>query len=485
MANVGKSILIAGMCRAFKQDGYSVAPFCAEGMVLKTFVTIDGTEMSKMQALQSEAAGILPNAYMNPILLKPTGTMETQVIINGEIKGNMSPHEFLNQKDEMARIVMEAYSKLEKKYDIVLMEGAGSPVELSLNQYDIVNMGLAKMTNSPVLLAGDIDRGGIMAQLLGTLGLFSEEEKRYVKGLIFNKFRGIRSTLTDMIQMTEEKGKIPVMGVVPYIYTVIDDETKMNEHFEVDDNVNMVDIAVIKLPHISNYVDYNPFECVEEVSLHYASTPAEIGNPDMIMIPDTTDVYGDLNWLRENGLETRILQHAAKDKVVFGICGGYQMLGQSIEDDEKGKNHGMGLLPIATYLPENKRALLEWSTSAKFGKLEGKLAGLSNVSIEECEIQPAIIEMLPGQKSMIQLEVRDVGVQKENVYGVNAKSIFYNEPVLVGIVKCLLEAKGLDSGKMQAFSFAEYKEKQYNQIADIIRENMNLEQIYEMIQKGM
>ena len=481
MSNVGKSILAVGMCRAFSQDGYRVAPFCAQGMVTNTYITKEGKEMSKMQAMQSEAAGILPDSRMNPILYKPTETTESRVIINGEFLGNMTVEEYSKKQKVFKKIIQQSYWELEAENDIIVVEGAGSPVEFGNRAGDIVNMGLAKKIQSPVLLVGDMDRGGVMAQLLGTLGLFTRTEKTLVKGLVFNKFRGIRESLDSMIALTEKRGKIPVLGVLPYIYSELENDNKINTQFKVEDNAEVVEIVVIKLPHMTDYVDFNPFECLDEVVLKYASTLAEIGNPDIIMIPDTTRVYLDLMWMRQNGIEARILQHAAKGTVVFGICAGMQMLGAKMNIENFGKIYGMNLLPIQTEVCE------EYSTrfaEGAFEQVEGILQELSYASFQNGQMQLGNISIFGNCKELLTVGEDIAGVQKENIYGISVKNLFSTDEVLHGVVNSILKEKGQDVNKLTCASMEDYKERSYNQIAASIRENMDMDLLYEIIQGG-
>ena len=328
MSNAGKSLLCAGLCRIFKQDGYKVAPFKSQNMALNSFITDKGLEMGRAQVVQAEAAGIEPEVSMNPILLKPTNDVGSQVIVNGEVLGNMSARDYFKYKKELIPDVMKAFHKLEENYDIIVIEGAGSPAEINLKENDIVNMGLAKMVDAPVLLVGDIDRGGVFAQLLGTLLLLEEDEKERVKGLIINKFRGDKTILDPGIEMLEEKGNVPVIGVTPYLHVEIEDEDSLTERFTSKKSGGLLDIAVIRTPRISNFTDFMVLENIPEVSLRYVKNVSEFGTPDMIILPGTKNTMGDLKWIRESGLEACILKASASGTPVWGICGGYQMLGE-------------------------------------------------------------------------------------------------------------------------------------------------------------
>mgnify|MGYP000340609001 FL=1 len=264
MSNAGKSLIVAGLCRIFAQDGYRVAPFKSQNMALNSYITEDGLEMGRAQVMQAEAAGVKPSVLMNPILLKPTNDVGSQVIVKGEVLGNMRARDYFAYKKKLVPTICEAFSELEKQADIIVMEGAGSPAEINLKSDDIVNMGLAKLVDAPVLLVGDIDRGGVFAQLLGTLILLEEDEKARVKGLIINKFRGDKTILDPGVEMLEERGGVKVAGVVPYMHLSIEDEDSLSGQLDNHD-VGVIDLAVIRFPRISNFTDFNVFERLEGV----------------------------------------------------------------------------------------------------------------------------------------------------------------------------------------------------------------------------
>ena len=333
MSNAGKSLVTAALCRIFKQDGYKVAPFKSQNMALNSFVTEDGLEMGRAQVMQAEAAGIDPDVHMNPILLKPTDDQGSQVIVNGKVIGNMRAKEYFEYKTSLVPDIKEALSFLEERFDIIVIEGAGSPAEINLKKNDIVNMGIAKLTNSPVLLVGDIDRGGVFAQLLGTIELLENDEKALVKGWIVNKFRGDKSILDSGITMLEERGGKPVVGVLPYMDLNLEDEDSLSERF-IRREKGLIDVCVIRLPHISNFTDYDVFEQFDEVSVRYVKNPREVIDADLVIIPGSKNTIADMKWLRENGFEAVLTKRAMDKKPIFGICGGYQMLGVSIEDPD-------------------------------------------------------------------------------------------------------------------------------------------------------
>ena len=401
MSNAGKSILAGGLCRILRQDGYKVAPFKSQNMALNSYITDEGLEMGRAQVMQAEAAGIRPSAEMNPILLKPTNDTGSQVILNGEVAGVMPAAEYYKKKKEYIPVILEAYRKLEEKFDVIVIEGAGSPAEINLKENDLVNMGLARLVDAPVLLAGDIDRGGVFAQIVGTVELLEEEERRRIKGTIINKFRGDKEILKPGLKMLEERIGIPVCGVIPYFHLDIDDEDSLTERFDKKGTAGRIDIAVIRLPRISNFTDFAPLESMEAVSLRYVKSAGELGDPDAVILPGTKNTIADLLWLRQGGLEAKILRHSAKGKLVFGICGGYQMLGNTISDpdgiEQRGTVKGMGLLPMkTTFMPEKTRTRVR----GHFGEVKGLLAELTGTEVEGYEIHMGVTETDGGRSNV-------------------------------------------------------------------------------------
>lgn len=491
MSNAGKSILVGGLCRIFAQDGYKTAPFKSQNMALNSFITRDGLEMGRAQVMQAEAAGVEPSVLMNPILLKPTNDTGSQVIVNGEVTDVMSASEYYRSKKQLVPVVLDAYHKLEEEYEVIVIEGAGSPAEINLKAEDIVNMGLAKLVDAPVLLVGDIDRGGVFAQLVGTMELLEEEESRRIKGMVINKFRGDKDILTPGLRMLEEKTKVPVLGVVPYFYLDIDDEDSLTERFQKKEAVGFIDIAVPRLPRISNFTDFMALECVEGVSLRYISSPEDFGNPDAVLIPGSKNTIGDMLWMRQNGLEAKVIRHSNAGKLVFGICGGYQMLGREITDPEgvegKGTVQGMGLLPIQTIFEQEKTRT---RVQGEFCQMEGLLEGLSGVGIEGYEIHMGSTILMEGEPILVLSdEVRDGAVKMDgaahgNIYGCYVHGIFDRPEVARGLICALLKQKGLDEADIRTVDLAAYKEQQYDKLADIIRESLDMEAIYEVLEKG-
>lgn len=495
MSNAGKSLIVAGLCRIFKQDGYRVAPFKSQNMALNSFITREGLEMGRAQVVQAEAAGVEPSVLMNPVLLKPTNDTGSQVIINGEVYGNMSAREYYQKKREIVPEIKKAYAELDANYDFIVIEGAGSPAEINLKDNDIVNMYVAKMAQAPVLLAGDIDRGGVFASLAGTMMIFDETERAMVKGTLINKFRGDKTILQPGLDMLEDMIHVPTVGVIPYLQVDIDDEDSLTSRFEKKSAAGLIDIAVIRLPRISNFTDFNVFECVPGVTLRYVKAVGELRKPDMIILPGTKNTMEDLLWMRQNGLEASILKHAAEGKPIFGVCGGYQMLGEKLSDpygvESGGTMAGMKLLPAETVFAQEKTR-----TQVK-GRFQSNLTGLLK-DLSEVEIEGYEIHM--GHTQMLRRNTQDLTVIEEisgeparelagmccgNIYGSYIHGIFDQEDVAKTIVAALYREKGLDYQEASGLDVHAYKEQQYNLLAKGIRENTNLKLLYEIIEKGV
>lgn len=485
MSNVGKSLVVAGLCRIFKQDGYKVAPFKSQNMALNSFITEDGLEMGRAQVMQAEAAGIKPDVRMNPILLKPTNDIGSQVIVNGEILGNMPAREYFAYKHKLIPDIMKAYNELAEANDIIVIEGAGSPAEVNLKSDDIVNMGIAKMVNSPVLLVGDIDRGGVFAQLIGTVNLLEDDERQLVKGLIINKFRGDKTILDPGIDIIEEKSGIPVVGVTPYINVDIEDEDSLSDRIVPTREADLIDIAVVRLPRISNFTDLNAFEMIPGVSVRYCKNAAELRDPDMVVIPGSKNTISDVLWMRQNGLEAEILKLAGKGKVIFGICGGYQILGESLSDplgiETLGQVRGMGLLPIETVFMEEKTR-----TRVSGDFIDDSLSG----SINGYEIHMGESTLREGAQPLLRItdsvtgETKLDGARSGNVYGTYVHGIFDGDGVAASVVDILAAKKGISIDTSLSMSYDEYKETQYDLLAESLRESLDMEAIYQILEEG-
>ena len=474
MSNAGKSLLCAGLCRIFRQDGYRVVPFKSQNMALNSYITPDGLEMGRAQAMQAEAAGVECDVRMNPILLKPTSDKGSQVIVNGEVVANMGAREYYAEKHRFVKDIMAAFNSLSEENDIIVIEGAGSPAEINLNQEDFVNMGMARLAKAPVLLVGDIDRGGVFASLYGTIELVEPENKCLVKGTIINKFRGDKTILDPGLDMLEELTHVPCLGVVPYSDLKLDDEDGLSERFYGRAAGGQADIAVIRLPRISNFTDFNPLEYIDGVNLRYVRDPHALGDPDLIILPGTKNTMADLKWLRESGLEAAVKKHAARGKPVLGICGGYQMLGRHIADplgvENGGEMAGIGLLDIDTVFEGEKTRR---RASGVLAPVDGVFAALSGARYEGYEIHMG----QSGREANI--------INKGNVYGSYIHGIFDTEDTAKAVVKAILEAKGIDAGAVTALDIRSFKEQQYDLLAQTLRESLDMEKIYAILNEGV
>lgn len=481
MSNAGKSLIAAGLCRVFAQDGYRVAPFKSQNMALNSYITKDQLEMGRAQVVQAEAAMVEPDVRMNPILLKPTTDMGSQVIVMGEVQGNMRAMDYFRKKKDYIPVIKEAYDSLAAEHDIIVIEGAGSPAEINLKQNDIVNMGMAKLADAPVLLVGDIDRGGVFAQLIGTILLLEEDEVERIKGLIINKFRGDKEILKPGLVMLEERAHKEVLGVMPYGDLHIEEEDSLAESLEQREQMGELDIAVIRLPKLSNFTDFQALSMEPLVSLRYVTKKSELKNPDVIIIPGTKNTMKDMEWLRESGLEGAILRQA-KDTIIIGICGGYQILGETITDETGaeggGTMRGMGLLPIDTYFePEKTRTRVEGTVA---DDLTGCFSKLSGKKVSGYEIHMGkSIPRKAGYATLLSDEKQD-GFVQGNVFGTYLHGLFDEEEMRQALIDILCEQKGIERNASRK-SYKEYKEEQYNHLANLIRENLDMKKIYEII----
>lgn len=481
MSNAGKSLLVAGLCRIFKQDGYRVAPFKSQNMALNSYITEEGLEMGRAQVMQAEAAGIRPRVCMNPILLKPTNHTGSQVIVNGEVLGNMHARDYFAYKKALIPDIKKAFRELESLADIIVIEGAGSPAEINLKENDIVNMGMAEMVDAPVILVGDIDRGGVFAQLLGTLMLLEEKEKDRVKGLVINKFRGDKTILDPGIDMLEERGHVPVVGVVPYMELSLEDEDSLTERFGKREAA-AIDLAVIRYPRISNFTDFNMFEQIAGVSVRYVTSVNELKHPDLVLLPGSKNTMEDLLWMRQNGLEAAV-KKLAEDVPVFGICGGFQMLGYEVSDPDGtecgGTVRGMELLPVKTVLmPEKTRR----QTDGVLGEMDGIFQGLSGCTYSGYEIHmgETVYEDAAKTDKLPPVVVKAKG---HDIYGTYIHGIFDQAEIAETVISALAERKGMDFKQDALMDYDAFKETQYEKLAETLREYLDMEAIYGMLRE--
>lgn len=494
MSSAGKSFITAGLCRIFSNDGFETVPFKSQNMALNSYITADGKEMGRAQVMQAQASRKLPDVRMNPILLKPNSEKGSQIILNGKVYSQMNAKEYYRKKGEFIPHIKNAYSSLSSENDIIVLEGAGSPAEINLKDVDIVNMGMAKISDSPVILVADIDRGGVFASVYGTIMLLEEEERKRIKGIIINKFRGDKSILESGLTQIENLTGVPVLGVVPYAEIDLDDEDSLSERLLCNKQKenSTIDIAVIRLPRISNFTDFNIFERFEDVSIRYVSSVAELKNPDMLIIPGTKNTVSDLEWLRKNGLESKIMQYHEKGKLIFGICGGYQMLGNTIyytEDDNFSQKinkqiRGIGLLDVETVNQEEKTTYQQKYT---IENLNGDFSILSGTQINGYEIHMGVTAENKTGDLTTQFTFDKFGFSKgccnneENVFGTYIHGFF--DDIADKIIAVLKKQKGID-GNTEAFDLESYKDSQYEKLDKLLRDNIDIQKIYEILENN-
>ena len=475
MSGAGKSLLCAALCRIFAQDGYRVAPFKSQNMALNSFVTRDGLEMGRAQVVQAQAAGVEPDVRMNPILLKPSSDTGSQVIVGGEVRGQMSAAAYFKMKRQLIPEILAAFDSLSEEADIVVIEGAGSPAEINLKADDIVNMGLAKLVDAPVLLAGDIDRGGVFAQLYGTVALLEPEERARIAGLVINKFRGDVDILRPGLAMLEEKTGLPVLGVVPYLHVEIEDEDSLSERLNIRDAVKPLDVAVIRLPHISNFTDFIPLEQHELLGVRYVQRARELGAPDLVILPGTKNTMEDLLWLRQSGLEAAVRRLAQAQTPVLGVCGGYQMLGQTLDDPagtESGKPlslAGLGLLPTRTTFDAQKRR-----TQVRAVALGAPFAGARMTGYEIHNGRTTV----NGGPFCRPADGTPEGCVCKNVFGTYLHGLFDSGELTQALVKLLCARKGISPKETRPTSMAEYRQAQFDLLADGVRGALDMGAVY-------
>lgn len=517
-SNAGKSFVVAGLCRLFKRLGYRVAPFKAQNMALNSAITPEGLEIGRAQAMQAEACGIAPEADMNPVLLKPTSRTGSQVIVRGEVWKDLSAKDYYRNKGQLWPQVKASFDSLSRRFDVIVVEGAGSPAEINLREGDFVNAGLATRLGIPCLLVGDIDRGGVFASLFGTVALLTDAERERIKGLVINKFRGDRSILEPGERQIEALTGIPVAGCLPMADIRLDDEDSLSSVLEPSAPPPLppggTDIAVIRLPRLSNFTDLNVFEHHPRVRLRYVSSPRELGSPHLIILPGTKSTVEDLLWLRSSGLEGKILRAWEEGCPIFGICGGYQMLGQSLSDpegveQEAGSVHrGMGLLAAETiFAPVKQRRLTQGSwegtrvtgyeihmgrTTGVEGKTrpllqldDGGTDGLCDETgtvcgtyLHGCLDAPGVVEKL-----LERLHAHWVARRKAEAGGAT-------DPVTAsvegaqGFVTGSLETESRGSGPAmteEVFDLEAFKEGEYERLADLMEKNMDVDLLLKIV----
>ena len=488
-SHAGKSVLATALCRIFAQDGFQVAPFKAQNMSLNSYATPDGGEIGRSQAVQAAAGLVAPSVDMNPILLKPEGDRRSQVVLLGRPRAVASAREYQQLKPEMWGLVTAALDRLRAKYDVVVIEGAGSPVEINLKQHEIVNMRVARHAQAPVLLVGDIDRGGIFAQLVGTIELLEPEERALVGGHVINKFRGDPSLLDSGLEFLRERTRAPVVGVVPYftdIHIPEEDSVGLAAEPETDDAA-AIDIAVMRLPHIANFDDFDPLRHELGVRMRFVARAGEFGDPDLVVIPGSKTTVADLHWLRERGLAERITKARRSGAPVIGICAGYQMLGERLLDSDAVESRvaetpGLGLLPATTtFRPDKATHQVEARVAGTRGLL-GRCSGAQVVAYEihmgvtsaaGCS-SPFVVKERSGQR----VDFADGALDAEGLtLGTYLHGLFHNRAVRHSILSCAGARRGLS---LQTCHDDIEPNAEYDKLAALVREHLDMEMIYGM-----
>ena len=485
-SNVGKSLISAGLCRIFAQAGYKTAPFKSQNMALNSYITKDGLEIGRAQAVQAECAYQHIDVRFNPVLLKPTGSKTSQIIINGEIYGNMTAGEYFAEKHKFFKYIKESYESLNKEYDVIVIEGAGSPAEINLNHKDFVNMGMAQTAHAPVLLAGDIDKGGVFASLYGTVELL-KEYKKYLKGFIINKFRGDKAILEPGLLQIEKLTGIDVLGVLPYEKFNIDEEDSLAEILK-NNTKGLIDIAVIRLPRISNFTDFAVFEYYDEVKVRYINNIADFGEPDLLIIPGTKNTIDDMRYIRSSGLITKIMQYAETGKGIIGVCGGYQMLTSIIKDPDNmeagGYVQGLNLIKAETVFEKEKiRTVIQ----GKFNNITGYFSFLNGAEFSGYEIHMG--KTYADNRNISEIKdtngnIKNDGLSVDNILGTYIHGIFDSSDVAKRIIDKLMQEKGIEN-QAEEKNINELRNKEYDKLADMLMKNLNISKIYEIMEKGV
>ncbi len=489
-SGVGKSVIVTALCRIFQQEGYSVCPFKAQNMALNSFVTKTGGEIGRAQAVQAYAAGLEPSVDMNPVLIKPTTDVGAQIIVRGKPFANMAAFEYIRYKKNLADIVLKSFNNLRKKYEIVVMEGAGSPAEINLKRHDIVNMKMAERVNAPVILVGDIDKGGVFAWIVGTLELLTARERKRVKGIIINKFRGDKKLLEPGIAFLEKRTGIKVLGVIPFFKDIkipeedsVALENRTRERGRENKKSKLIKIAVICLPHISNFTDFDPLEREKDVVVKYVRYPEELQDEDVIILPGTKNTIADMGWLKIKGFALKITRmiNLSKKPVVIGICGGFQMLGRKILDpscveSDSGQTEGLGFLDMITTLERKKT-----TTQVKAKELFFKRI------IIGYEIHHGITKKADYLKPMFRIverKGRKVNIYdgaktvQGDVWGTYLHGVFDNDWFRKSFLDRIREKKNLPRDvKIEKFD----QDKEFDKLARLVKENLNMECLGKML----
>lgn len=483
-SHAGKSVLVAGILRILRNRGYSCAPFKPQNMALNSFVTPDGFEIGRAQAMQAEAAKVLPSYLMNPILLKPTTDSKAQIVVCGKPWKNLSALEYQRFKGRLKKIVKECFEALKREYDIVIVEGAGSPAEINLRKNDIANMGFATLYGIPVLIVGDIDRGGIYASFYGTYSLLTKKERSLVKGFIINKFRGTKSLLEPANKFIEKRTKIPVLGVIPYFNDIkLNDEDGVSLSYlakKGNGSVKTIKIKVIKLPRISNFTDFEPLILEEDVDLEYVTSSQQCQDGDMIIIPGSKNTIEDLLFLEKSGFKSFLKRFLKQGGYLCGICGGYQMLGKVVKDPYSIESpikelKGLGIFDAETVLEREKKL-----KQVKFNTIDNSLQDMEGYEIHMGKTTVYNGVPLFVVKDGMESRFEGVTILNGRVFGTYIHGLFDNDNFRLNLLNRLREKKGMPI-KKRTFSYRIYKDRAYDRLASYIEESLDMDYIFSLL----
>ncbi|MHB8066464.1 MAG: cobyric acid synthase [Desulfobaccales bacterium] len=489
-SDVGKSIIAAGLCRIFRQEGIRVAPFKAQNMALNSFITPEGGEMGRAQVVQAQAAGLNPHVDMNPILLKPSSEVGSQVIVHGQVYGNFSAQEYYRHKPRLVKKVMESYRRLSQTYELIILEGAGSAVELNLKKNDLVNFSMARKAGAAVLLVADIDRGGVFAATIGTYHLLTRGERGLLAGFIINKFRGDPELFTEGERIIEKRTGRPVLGVLPYAPDLVipeEDSVALGRKACAGDwsEPGCLRLGVVRLPHISNYTDFDPLEQEPGVSLRYLDHRHGLDGVDLLILPGTKNTISDLLYLKETGLFRRIQDYGRGGGHLVGICGGYQILGLEIQDPlgvegPPRTEPGLGLLPVVTTMAGAKT-----TTQVQARMPEGgPVIDAYEIHMGETRSQgggQAALTII--SRNGVPVSVEDGWVSPDRrVWGTYLHGLFDNDAFRRGFLSEITRSRSRGGEAAAGLSFRDFQEAQLDRLAELMRRHLDLNRIRAMIQ---
>ncbi|MDG5816023.1 cobyric acid synthase [Chitinispirillales bacterium ANBcel5] len=488
----GKSLIAAALCRILFQDGFKVAPFKAQNMSNNSFVTTEGMEMGRAQVVQAYAAGLAPDVRMNPVLLKPSSDTGAQVVLNGKPSFTMHACDWHQTRDKLRDTVRECYRSISNEFEVMIIEGAGSPAEINLKKNDIVNMGMAQMADAPVVIVGDIDRGGVFASLVGTVQLLEPYERQRVKGFIINKFRGDVELLKPGLDQLTQITKIPTLGVIPWLDHSIDDEDGVTEWFHSKNDVKKeIDICIIRLPHVSNFTDFLPLEHVPGVAVRWCSRAEKIGNPDLLILPGTKATVSDLRAIKKNGVAESIISFTNNGGAVLGVCGGFQMLGNCIKDEHQVESSvqfetGLKLLDMETgFLPEKRTAQIDVKVfgdqNALFDGLDAYLAKGYEIHMGESTFGSGSCPFTVSYDKDGTEYVSGITDKTGRVSGSYVHGLFDSGKIVCNVINKLRRLKGLMPIDISADDRSVTFEAQINRLAAVCRETLDIPKIYEII----